>query len=146
MEKIDLTFGLRFAEIKLLNYSQFDLEKEFDKDAKALIEFKSNIGFRVLAKEEQIVCTIDVILLINETKEEFSKIKVENYFNVTPFKEVIKEKSPNNYDIPTPLIHNLVSISVSTVRGIISEKLKGTIAQKEVYPLINLQDLFKSNK
>lgn len=146
MEKKELTFNLRFAEIKLIKYSQFDLEQEFDLEAKGLIEFQSNFNFRILSKEEKIACIVDVKLVINETKEEFAQIKVENYFNIEPFKEVVKEKSPNNYDIPNPLLHNLVSLSISTVRGIISEKLKGTIAQREVYPLINLDNLLKSKQ
>lgn len=146
MEKKELTFNLRFAEIKLIEYSQFDLEQEFDINAKGLIEFQSKFNFRVLSKEEKIGCIVDVKLVINETKEEFAQIKVENYFNIEPFKEVVKEKSPNNYDIPNPLLHNLVSLSISTVRGIISEKLKGTIAQREVYPLINLDNLFKNKQ
>jgi hypothetical protein len=144
MEKKELTFNLRFSEIKLIKYSQFDIEKEFDTEAKGLIEFQSNFNFKILFKEEKIVCIVDVKLVINETKEEFAQIKVENYFNVDPFKEVIKEKSPNNYDIPNPLLHNLVLLSISTVRGIMSEKLKGTIAQREVYPLINIDNLFKN--
>ena len=146
MEKKDLTFSLRFAEIKLNKYSQFDLEQEFDLNAKGLIEFQSNFNFRILEKEEKIVCTVDVKLVVLETKEEFAQIKVENFFNVNPFNEVVKKKSENNYDIPNPLLHNLVSLSISTVRGILSEKLKGTIAQKEVYPLINLDNLFKDKK
>ena len=144
MEEKELTFGLRFDEIKLNKYSQFDLEQDFDEEAKGLIEFQSNFNFKILEKEEKIVCTVDVRLVILETKEAFAEIKVENFFKIHPFSEVIKKKSENNYDIPNPLLRNLVLQSISTVRGILSEKLKGTIAQKEVYPLINLDNLFKN--
>lgn len=143
MEKKELKFSLRFAEIKLIKYSQFDLEQEFDTNAQALIEFQSNFNFRILPEEQKIACIVDVKLLILETKEEFAEIKVENFFNIHPFNDLIIKNSENNYDIPKPILHNLVSLSISTVRGILSEKLKGTIVQKEVYPLINLDKLFK---
>ncbi|MEH6618510.1 hypothetical protein [Maribacter arcticus] len=146
MENKSITFNLRFAEIKLSKFSQFDLEQEFDGKAIPLIEFQSNFQFKVLADEEKLICIVTVKLIILETKEEFAELKVENVFNIQPFNEIIKLKPDNSHDIPNPVLHNIVSLSISTVRGILSEKLKGTIAQREVYPLMNVPALFENKK
>jgi hypothetical protein len=146
MDKKNITFNLRFAEINISKYSQFDLEKEFNKDEKPLIEFQSDFLFKVLKEEDKIICVVSVKLIIIETKEYFAELKVENIFSIKPFDEIIKIESDDTFDIPNPVLHNLVSLSISTVRGILSEKLKGTIAQNEVYPLINAASLFEDKK
>ena len=146
MDNKNITLNLRFAEIKVTKYSQYDLEKDFKKDEKPFVEFQSSFNFKVLEKEERLSCLVTVAIIIIETKEEFAELKVENIFELKPFKDVIKSKSENSYDIPDAILHNLVSLSISTVRGILSEKLKGTIVQNEVYPLIDPTSLFKNKK
>ncbi|GHC65836.1 hypothetical protein [Ulvibacter litoralis] len=146
MDKKNITFNLRYAEINVSKYSQFDLEKKFNKDEKPLIEFQSNFQFRVEKEEDKLVCIVNVKLIVLETKEHFAELKVENSFNIKPFEEVVKIEDDDTYDIPDPVLHNIVSLSISTVRGILSEKLKGTIAQNEVYPLINAASLFQDKK
>lgn len=142
----NITLNLRFAEIKVSKYSQYDLEKDFKKDAKPLIEFQSNFQFKVLEKEERLSCLVTVLIIIIETKEVFAELKVENVFEIKPFKDVVKSKTEDSYDIPDAILYNLVSLSISTVRGILSEKLKGTIVQNEVYPLVDPISLFDSKK
>ncbi len=146
MDNKKVTFNLRFAEINVSKYSQFDLEKEFNKDEKPFIEFQSNFQFKVLEKEEKLVCIVSVELIIIETKEVFAELKVENIFNIMPFDDVVKSESDDSYNIPNPVLHNLFSLSISTFRGILSEKLKGTIAQNEVYPLINAAAILKNKE
>ena len=142
----EIALSLRFAEIKVSKYSQFELEKNFNKENKPLVEFQSNFKFRIIEDEEKVACLVTVKLIIIETREEFSSLQVENIFEINPLKEIIKSKAENSYEIPDSILHNLVSISVSTVRGILSEKLKGTFAQNEIYPLVDPVSLFKGNK
>lgn len=146
MENRNITFNLRFTDIKVSKYSLFDLEKDFKKDNEPLVEFQSNFQFRVIESEEKLACLVTIKLVIIETREEFAELKVENIFEIKPFKDVIKSKSEDSYDIPDTILHNLISLSVSTVRGILSEKLKGTVAQNEVYPLVDPSSLFKGKK
>lgn len=145
-EKNKLTFNMRYNEIKVIKYSQFDLEKEFETNKPPLSQFQSNFQFKVLEKEEALACLVIVKILILETKEEFAEIKVENIFGIKPFKDVIKELEPGKYQIPDEIIVNLSSISASTVRGILSEKLKGTIVQNAVYPLIDPSSFLQNKK
>ena len=59
---------------------------------------------------------------------------------------VFLKKVENRFDIPNGLLVNIATLSVSTVRGILFEKLKGTIVEKEVYPLIDITTMFKNLK
>lgn len=144
--KNKLTFNMRYNAIKVIKYSQYDLEKDFKIDITPLIQFQSNFQFKVIDKEETLACLVTVKILIIETQEEFAEIKVENFFGIKPFKDMIKEIEPGKFNIPDELIVNLSSISASTVRGILSEKLKGTFIQNEIYPLIDPSAFLKNNK
>ncbi|ELR68436.1 hypothetical protein C900_00404 [Fulvivirga imtechensis AK7] len=85
---------------------------------------------------------------IKETDEAFAELKVETQFEVNPFDQtIVKEsKDTNDYQIPNILMYNVANVSVSTVRGILYEKLKGTVAQDEVFPLIDLAPQFMKNQ
>jgi len=140
-KKID--FEMRFADIVVSKFSLYDLKKEFNKNVFPLIEFHSNFSFMAMPEQEQVVCIVAIKLLMIETKEEFAEITIENTFNIKPFVDVIKSKKENVYDIPENVMQNLVAISISTARGVLSEKLKGTIAQKDIFPLIDPKLLTK---
>ncbi|MFZ2283071.1 MAG: hypothetical protein WAV86_04285 [Lutibacter sp.] len=146
MDNKNITLNLRFAGIKVSKYSQYDLEEEFKKDEKPLVEFQSNFQFKVLENEEKVACLVTVKIVMIETREEFAELQVENIFEIKPFKDLIISKADNGFNIPDAVLHNLVSLSISTVRGILSEKLKGTIAQNEIYPLINPATIFKKEQ
>ena len=85
---------------------------------------------------------IIVKLVLLETKEDFAALKVESFFELKPFNNVI-QKVNDNFDIPDGILVNIATLSAGTVRGILFEKLKGTIVEKEVYPLIDINALFK---
>ncbi len=144
--KKTLNINIRFAEINVSKYSQYDLENEFEKDRFPLVDFKSNFQFRVINDEEKLGCLITVKIVINETNEEFAELKVESIFEIKPFDNIKKSKSGEGYEIPDVLMFNIASLSVSTVRGILFEKLKGTIVQNEIYPLADLSTLFLNKK
>ena len=139
--KKTISLDMRYKEIKVLKFLQFDTEADLSTLKTPIVEFQTNFQFRVLDNEELIACLTIVKLVLMETKEDFAELKIENFFEIKPFNDVIKKKE-DGFEIPNGIIVNIASISASTLRGILHEKLKGTIAEKEVYPLINVNDLF----
>ncbi|QIE58633.1 hypothetical protein G5B37_03375 [Rasiella rasia] len=135
---------MRFKNIKVLKYSQFDLLEEFDKDVRPLVNFNSNFQFKVEPENNQITCVVMVQISILETGELFSELKVENVIEMTPLAEII-ETSDGSHNVPNGILQLVVSLSISTVRGILSEKVKGTIMQDEIYPLIDPASLISNN-
>lgn len=139
----ELVFNLRVIDINVTQFSQFELKKEFKKDNFPLVEFQSNFKYRVVENEEKIVCSISVKIKLLETNEYFAEIIVDTSFLVTPLESVVtKIEGENIHDINKVVLYNITAISASTVRGILSERFKGSVIQKDIYPLINLVDLF----
>ncbi|TXE16498.1 hypothetical protein ES731_13890 [Psychroflexus gondwanensis] len=134
---------MRFSSIKVNKFSQFDLSKEFDLSNKPFVNFISNFGFKITPGENKISCFINVEMKIIETNEAFAELKVENIFEIKPMSLISKPNNKGGYDIPNDILRTIVTISISTVRGILSEKLKGTVIQNEIYPLINPSSIFE---
>ena len=141
-DKREITLNMRFRDIKIIKFSQFDLENSITSSKIPLVEFQTNFNFRAIENEDLLACLISVKLVLLETREDFAELKVENFFEIKPFNDVIKKGEGNNLDIPNGILINIASISASTIRGILFEKLKGTIVQNEIYPLIDINAMF----
>jgi len=138
MKKGDaISYNLKYSEIKVNKFVQHDLEQEFDDKAVPLLDFTCAIGFKVFDEDEKFGCRIKIMANIIETGEEFCEISVENIFGIQPFEDVVTKKSEEEFDIPDALVLNVANSSISTTRGILHERLKGTIAQKVVFPLLD---------
>jgi hypothetical protein len=144
-ENKEITFNLRMLDIKVIQFSQFDLIKEFDKIKFPLVEYQTDLNFRVIEVDDKITCLANVKIKILETNEFFAELKVETNFNVSPL-NLLAKLVDGKYDVNSQLLHSLGSISLSTIRGILFEKLKGSIIQNEIYPLTDLSKVFLENK
>lgn len=141
-KKKELRYNLRILEINLVKFSQFELVENFDKSSRPLIEFQTEFNFKVIEEESKLNCLTKVEMIIIETKEKFADLIVETGFLVSPFDVIAKKTGENQYDINDAVLLNIANVSFSTVRGILFEKLKGTIAQSEIYPLADLTKVF----
>ena len=143
--KKEEVFNLRIFDIRVVQFSQFDLLKDFDESKIPLVEYQTNFSFKVFEKEGKIGCLTNIKVKVYETDEYFADVKVEIIFEVSPF-EVAAKFNNGKFDISNSLLFNIASVSVSTCRGILYERFKGSIIQKEVYPLADLSGLFPSDK
>ncbi len=144
MDNKDLSFGLRYADIIVTKFCQFELGTDFDINNKDLVEFNSTMVFKIFPKEKHIACAIEVKMFIKETQEQVAEIKVENYFDIKPFSVI--EEEEEKFNLPRSVKRAIFSMSVSTIRGILHEKLRGTIFQNQIYPLVDFDVIIKSNK
>jgi hypothetical protein len=141
-----MTFEMKFNGIKIINFSQSNLELEYDKNIKPKVEFRTDFSFGVFPDESKLSCLLTIKVLLPEQNEEFAELKVEFSFKIKPFDEIVKVKGDDSYEIPDAVMHNLASISVSSARGILFEKLRGTALQNEIFPLVNPANLFGQKK
>lgn len=139
-----MTFEMKFDGIKIINFSQSNLE--FDKDSKPKVEFRTDFAFGVFPDLSKIGCLLTIKVLLPELNEEFAELKAEFGFKIKPFDKVVTDKGEDAFEIPDALMHNLASISISSARGILFEKLRGTALQNEIFPLVNPANLFGQNK
>lgn len=69
-----------------------------------------------------------------------AKVTVNLVFNIENFEEVIKPKK-DSFDIPELLVVIFNNISISTVRGIMFERFRGTILHNFPLPIIDPQKM-----
>lgn len=141
-EENKITLEMKFDGIKIINFSQSNLD--FDNDKKNIIEFQTDFQFNVYNDSSKIGCLLNLKVIVPNFEEEFAELKVEFFFIIRPFDKVVLKTDDDKYGIPDALMHNLASISISTARGILFEKLRGSVLQNDIFPLINPADLFNS--
>ena len=76
----EITLNMRFKDIKVIKFSQFDFEEKLTPSKSPFIEFQTNCQFRVIEEQNLLTCLITVKLVLLETKEDFAELKVECFF------------------------------------------------------------------
>jgi hypothetical protein len=138
----EITYNLRILDIKVVRFSQFELLENFDETRFPLVEYQTNFDFRVIEEEEKIISIITVKIKMIETNEYFAELIVETSFFVSPIGIIVTKTDNEKYDVKGIVLYNIASVSLSTIRGILFERLKGSIIQKELYPLADLSRVF----
>ena len=140
----EIQFQMRISSINVLKFSQYDIEA-LDLTKDSTIEFQSDFGVQILEKSSEIAIETTVKLKIQELDKYYGELKTLIKFSVDPFAVVVK-KNGDNYQIPDMIMMNLFNIAAGTLRGILFEKLRGTVLQKEILPLIDVRELLKSRE
>lgn len=140
----EIQFQMRISLINVLRFSQYDIG-EFDQNKIDAIEYQSDFNVKILEESSEVAVETTVKLKVQELDNYFGELKVLMKFHVTPFETVIKKES-NGFQIPDTLMLNLLNIVAGTIRGILYEKLRGTILQNEVFPLIDTKVFLKAKE
>jgi len=142
--KNEIQLKIRFADIKVVKFSQSDISLITHEIEKQSVEYTTNVTYNIFEEDERIVCVLNIIVKLAKTKEELAELTVNIEFDVSPLGEVMITEGSDKR-IKTEVLSHLTSISASTVRGIIFERFKGSTLQSQIYPLFNVSNLFKTN-
>lgn len=134
-----IQFQMQLSKINVLKFAQYDVE-EFDVTKEDAIEFESEFNIKVLEESSEIVIEMVLKLKVVELEKYFGELKISTTFHIIPFETVIKTEK-DGHQIPDSLVANLFNIVAGTARGILFEKLRGTILQNEVLPLIDVNEM-----
>ncbi len=140
------SFTIRLVGMNVTGFSQNDLKMDYDNSVFPLLEYNTSFGFKVDEEKENVSCILTIKTMIKETKEVLANLSLDVNFEISPFKEVVIKKKETEYDINNFILYNMASITASSARGVLYEKLKGSIPQTEIYPLLDLSQLFPFNK
>lgn len=132
-------FKMKINSINVLRFSQYEIE-DIDPDKLADIEYQSDFGIKALPDTSEVAVQTTLKIKIQELNCYFGELKVQMNFHISPFDNVIK-RTDTGFKLPDILTYNLFNILSGTLRGVLHEKLKGTILQNEVFPLIDIKDL-----
>lgn len=138
-KKKNKTLSIKYISLNVLNYYQHDIG-EYNVKKDEVIEYIIDNGVKLLEELEQIHLMTTVKLSIKEKDTIFCELKVLSKFEVKTFSDVILRKNESTYSVPDTLMSKLTTIALGTIRGVLHEKLRGTILQNELLPLIDLNN------
>lgn len=114
-------------------------KKNFNKDSLQLV---ININFSTPEKENNLILNIAVKYEYphEEEKIELLRSAFNFQFEISHLDKIITFDE-DKIDIPDGLAMNLVSVSLSTIRGLIAAKTRGYFINKYYFPIINPKEL-----
>ncbi|MDM1397105.1 hypothetical protein HX049_07945 [Myroides odoratimimus] len=145
--KEEIKINAKIIRIKSLNFTQNDIQDDqYIENNIFKLDFNTKLQFGYNKEANEFIIFVDVVSYVKELDLEFSKIKVENAFEINSFGidldfENISEEGVN---IPDFVINSLVEASISNVRGMLVERFRGTIFQNEILPLISFSNFKES--
>lgn len=140
-----MSIAIKIKSIKEEEFKFSDLNlNEIDSDH-LLLGFHLNFKVNV---EENIFSVKLTVVYNYEVKEEENPLELMKYTTVTTFdvkklKEIVKfdEEDSDKYDIPDSLMVTFVGTAVSSTRGMLVNKLSGTILSSFYLPLVDIKEL-----
>lgn len=137
----EIGINARIIRVKTLNFTQNDVSILSTED-KLKLEFDTTLHFSYNQEKNEFLVYVEVVSSVKNIEFEFSKIKVENVFelNAVGVELNLEDINDKGVNLPDFVINNLVELSISNVRGILTEKFKGTIFQDEIIPLISFNN------
>jgi hypothetical protein len=108
-----------------------------------------NVNYKWNLEESKFAVVVNISYLIKETEDnltEYFKLSFMNEYHVEGLTNLFSVSEDGNFKINEQLEVSLVSIAVSTGRGIAYEKTKGTPFSRFIFPIINPTDLLLSKK
>jgi len=136
LKKIDVTF--RISSIKTLKFLLDNTEAAVKTDRKA---FHFNITLGTFVNPSNKIIGFEVIqdvFLDKELTQKVSELISRIEFEILNFDEVVKHnKQTKELNIPDQIMVTLISISLSTSRGIFASKVEGSALEGVYMPIVN---------
>ncbi len=141
----ETTFNLRLDNISVDNYSFKNPTKKFNIVKKGFVGFSFSFKFGVNFNSRNLEIKILLLGTIKETEEEILTSQVTFTYNIKELVDIVKiDDNSHEMSIPDEFLEVLISLSVSTFRGIIYEKNMGTLIQNEIIPIVDTKSMIKN--
>jgi hypothetical protein len=134
-KEVKKTIEYRIIEITDFSFSYNDHKTDQQKKLEATIEVKAHLGFN---KEKKSAVLYISTKFYNDPKKEKKIISLDVgvVFEITNFDDFYN-KGKDIFRLPNNVVIIFTSLSLSTVRGILFEKLRGTLYHHLLLPVLN---------
>lgn len=135
-KKIDITF--RIASIKTLKFLIENIDEAIKID-KATFEFNISVAMFADPLKKIIGFNIAVEVFTDKTKQlKLSELVTQTVYEIVNFNDVISHDEANKLiNIPDPFMTTLISIALSTSRGIFAAKTEGSVLSGVYIPVMD---------
>lgn len=133
---IDISFGI--SSIKTLKFMIENIEQATKID-KATLEFNISVAMFVDPQKEIIGFNVIIDIFLDKNKTlKVSELITQVVYHIVNFDEVIKPNIDKiGLDIPNQFITTLISIALSTSRGIFAAKTEGSVLDGVYMPIVD---------
>ncbi len=107
-------------------------------------QFTVNVENRLEPVQKVAIIVTSVEVRSDNKPEIHASISTACIYGVDNFDEVFKKVSEDKFDTPDQIMFTLISISLSTLRGILYEQFRGTYLHQAYLPIMDPK-LFKAN-
>lgn len=134
------TIQYRLVNIDVSEFFLSNPKNKFSTKESNLVgyDFSANIAYNL--ELDHLIMSIGVRAKINETDEFIMNSIISFVYHVKNLSDSIKTDGKTK-SIENKILELFLSISISTTRGIIFEKTRGSILQAEIIPIVNPQHL-----
>jgi hypothetical protein len=143
------------AKFKLINadvleYTYFNpvnFKPKIDPEQEFEVKFK--IDYRWDVEKNQFAVVVSLLYLMETEKNKkytVLKTSIITHYEVEELHKHFDVRSNNDFDMNIPLETSLVSIAISTSRGILIEKTNGTLLRNIILPVVQPTDFILSPK
>lgn len=144
-KSIPISVIFKLSGIKIDQFSLKEPQKKFDQNKDSIVNYQINCTIPHKIINKNLLVLIKVIAIIIETEEILLEIQTGFQFEIDsinnkPLSQIKEIK------LPEDLVTTFVSISISTIRGIIFERAKGTVLQNQLMPVVNPKNLIREFK
>lgn len=148
-KKKNYKFGIHaINELEYSYTNPFNKIKNFDPDKEPL-EVKVGVRYKWNLEKDLFIVFLDIIYGKQEKDNRFTqllKLSISVEYIVNKLKDLFHVRTNTDFEMDEILETSLVSIAISTARGILYEKNSGNIYRLFILPLINPKDVILSMK
>lgn len=140
----EIQVNIRLENVIIDNFSIKNPNHPTTNKSKGFVNYEFKFQFHIDEKINILIIQLLTDAIVKETEETILTSKISFHFKVSEINKVIKTNDETKeLKIASDLLHMLINLIISTVRGIFIEKTKGTILQKELLPIIEPESLLK---
>ena len=142
-EKKKITFNSKLIEFNLIEFSLVPTINELPFDVNMLAYgFTFNATINPTEGLFTVSCLVE-IFTDNSKSTLLGKIQTSGSFHILNFSEFLKSFDVN---VPTNIVSMFMGMILSTTRGVLFEKSKGTPIEGALIPMVNTNALFSNSE
>jgi hypothetical protein len=100
-------------------------------------QFTVNLETRIDPQKKLIIIIVTADIKADNNSELLGSIGAASIFTIENFDDVFKKVTDVTYDTPDNIMITLASISISTLRGIMFDQLRGTHLHGAILPIMD---------
>jgi hypothetical protein len=137
--KKNLKIGVMYSSITVKYFSKRSIRNFAD--VKTGYEYKTRFTYDVDEDQGEIGMMSSTVLKNSETKQIYIRLKVLSVFKIENLQAAIVKNEDGSFDCSLLLLQNLSALGLGTVRGILHEKLNGSVLQRVPLSLSDIRTL-----